>query len=137
MKRSITFSAIASAPIIVGIETADAQSRVASEAGRGFPYSSGGAWSWGPWILLFVLVLIFIIAGALQERLRDQSWWHTLIVMLATVLSSIALSIRVSQPYSADRGLVIFMLIPSFAGIALLYLAVMGLIQAKHDKGSR
>lgn len=137
MKRSVKFSVSVCASALLSTTAVVAQSRFSGEIGRGFPYSSGGKWSWEPFVFIFVLIIFFSIAGAAKDTLEDQPWWHTLIVILATLLSSVALAVKVSQPYPAEFMLVVFMLIPSFACIALLYLAVIKLVQIKQNKGSK
>lgn len=137
MKQLVKFSVSVWVAALLSISTGVAQSRFSGELGRGFPYSSGGEWSWGPFVFLFVLFIFFIIAGMVKDKLANQPWWHTLIVLVATLLSSVALTVKVSHPYQAEIGLIVFMLIPSFAGIALLYLAIMRLVQIQRDKGSK
>lgn len=114
--------------VLLNDATGLAQPRT-GEFGRGFPYSSGGEWSWGPFIFVLVLLLVLGLAGVVKDKLEDQPWWHTLIVVVATLLSTLALTVKVSQPYPAQIGLAVFMLIPSFACIALLYLTIIRLFR--------
>jgi len=131
MKRSAKFI-VALLVVVPGNATGVAQSRP-GELGRGFPYTSGGDWSWGPWIFILVLVFVVSLAGMIKDKLADQPWWHTLIVVMATLLLSVVATVRVSRPYPAEIGLVVFMLVPSFVGAAFLYLAIMRLARRRHD----
>ncbi len=131
VKQAARFNAFAWVALLLSSADALAQSRVSGELGRGFPYSSGDS-SWGPWIFVIVLFVVFCIAAAVKDKLKDQPWWHTVIVVAATLLSSVALTAQIS-PYPGETGLMVFMLIPCFAVVALLYLAIMGLVKKKQD----
>lgn len=137
MKQSVQVGSSLLVAVLLGNATGVAQSRSSGQFGRGWPYSSGGEWSWGPCIFIGVLFIIFLIAGMVREKLKDQPRWHTLIVVAATLLSAVAWTVKLSHPYPAEIGVIIFMLIPSLAGIALLYLAIMGVVQIMQGKGSK
>jgi hypothetical protein len=134
--RKFRLRVAACAAMLLVDVTGMAQSRLPGEAGRGFPYTSE-EWTWGPWVFVLVLILTIAIAAAVKDRLKDQPWWHTLLVVGATLLSSVALTVRVSQPYRAEIGLMMFMLIPSVVGIGILYLTIVSLVQGKRDKNQR
>ena len=71
------------------------------------------------------------IAVAVKDTLRDQPGWHTWMVVAATLATAALLSERLSRPYPAEGGLIAFMLIPSVAGIGLLYLLIVGFRRKK------
>jgi hypothetical protein len=132
MKQSVKFIVTPLVLIFLGNVTAEAQSR-SGELGRGFPYKSGDEWSWGPWIFVLFLIFVLSLAGVVKDKLVDQSWWHTVIVVTATLLLSLWVTATISRPYPADLGLAVFMLMPSFVCIALLYLATMRVTRSRHD----
>jgi UDP-N-acetylmuramyl pentapeptide phosphotransferase/UDP-N-acetylglucosamine-1-phosphate transferase len=132
MKQPVKFIVSLLVVALLGNATGVAQSR-SGELGRGFPYTSGGEWSWGPWVFVLLLLFVLGLVGMVKDKLADQPWWHTLIVVVATLLSSVALTVNVSRPYPAEIGLAVFMLVPSFVCIAFLYLAIMRLARSRHD----
>lgn len=105
-----------------------------SALARGFPYSSEH-WSWGPFIFIFILVITFSIAGAVQQILRDEHWSHTLVVMLATLLLALILTVTIT----AEPGFwaAVFMLIPSIIGVGPLYLMIMSHVQSLRDRRAK
>jgi hypothetical protein len=140
VKYAVKFCVAIWAVVLLSSAIGIAQSRLPQEAGRGFPYSSGGEVSW--WqilVVVFVLVIVFTVAGKVKDTLEDQHWWHTLALVVATFLAALLLSaaLYADVAYPVEPGFVIFMLIPSFVGIGLLYLAIMRLVQIMQDKGSK
>jgi hypothetical protein len=142
MKHPVKFSVSVWVAVLLSNATGVAQSQFPQEAGRGFPYSSGGE-SWWPvlviLILLIVLGIIIGIAGKVKDTLADQPRWHTFAVMVATVLAALLSSGALNARYEkvghpVEWGTVVFMLVPSFVGIGLLYLAIMELVQMKRDR---
>src|ERR1044071_10009691 len=101
MKQSLKFVVSLLVVAFLGNAGAVAQSR-SGEVGRGFPYASGAEWSWGPWVFVLALVFVLSLAGVVKNKLADQSWWHTVIVVAATLLLSIVATARVSRPYPAE-----------------------------------
>jgi uncharacterized membrane protein YhaH (DUF805 family) len=84
---------------------------------------SSGEWSWWPLVVLIGLAIFFAVAGVVKKRLEERPWWHTLLVAIATLVSSTVLTAR--QRDSEFLSFVFFA-IPCFTGVALLYLALFG-----------
>jgi hypothetical protein len=101
--------------------TSLAQSRIASEAGRGYPYSSE-QWSWGPFVFLFVLIVTLGIAMEVKATMRRQHWSHPVLVIVAVLGSSFAL---MSAMGANEMGLFLFTLIPS---VAVVVFAILGIL---------
>ena len=84
MKQSLKFSISVWVAVLLSNATGVAAPQLSGELGRGFPYLSGGEWTWGPWVFFFILIIILSIAGMVIDKLKDHPWWHTLIVVVAT-----------------------------------------------------
>lgn len=115
-----------------------AQSRFPTEAGRGFPFSSGEDWSACLVIgaVLAVLGIVTATAGAVKDVVADEHWWHLIILAVATFLGGLGLTgvlARYSE-YPVEPGIVFFMFIPSFVMVGILYLVIMKSVQTRRDK---
>lgn len=115
-----------------------AQSRFPTEAGRGFPFSSGENWSacLGMGAVLVVLGIVIAIAGAVKDVVADEHWWHLIFLAVATLLGGLGLTdvlFRHSE-YPVEPGTACLMFIPSFVVVGLLYLVIMKSVQTRRDK---
>lgn len=84
-----------------------------------------GEWSW--WIpVIFIGICLFIaLIGRVKELLEDKPWWNALLVAGMTLFSALVLTARARD---GDFEYFIVMLIPSFAAIGSLYVALIGIL---------
>jgi len=123
--------------LLLSASSGIAQSRFPTEAGRGFPFSSGEDWSafLGIGAVLAVLGIVIAIAAAVKDVVADEHWWHLIILAAATLLGALGLTdvlFRQSE-YPVEPGTAFLMFIPSFVVVGLLYLVIMKSVQKRRD----
>jgi hypothetical protein len=93
----------------------------------------GGEWSWWIPVIFLAVCAFFAIVGMARNRLERYPWWHTALVLVATILSATFLTSRDRHIAYSGGGFVIFvfMLVPSGAAIALIYNIAMSFIESK------
>jgi hypothetical protein len=123
--------------LLLSASSGIAQSRFPTEAGRGFPFSSGENWSacLGMGAVLAVLGIIIAIANAVKDVVADEHWWHLIILAVATFLGGLGLTDVLSRnsEYPVEPGIAFFMFIPSFMVVGILYLMIMKSVQTRRD----
>lgn len=142
MKQPVGFGVAIWVAVLLSNVSGIAQRRYSGEIGRGAPYSpsSGGDWWSGSWsgvltvlgvlLGLWIILSIFLmIAGGVKDRLENQRWVRTHILILAAATLAGALwSSGTLFPPKADLLIVVLMLFPSFAAIGVLYIMMTGFV---------
>jgi hypothetical protein len=137
-RPSATLSVSALLLVLLSASNGIAQSRISSEAGRGYPFSSGENWSacLGIGGVLAVLGIIIAIANAVKDVVADEHWWHLIILAVATFLGGLGLTdlLARNSEYPVEPGTAFLMFIPSFIVVGILYLVIMKSVQTRRDR---
>lgn len=142
MRQTVRLSVATWVAVLLSNVSGIAQRRYSGEIGRGAPYSSssGGDWWSGSWsgvltvlgvlVGLWIILSIFLaIAGGVKDRLENQHWvgTHILILAAATLAGALWSSAALFPP-KAELFTVVLMLFPSFAAIGVLYIMMTGFV---------
>jgi hypothetical protein len=92
------------------------------EVSRVIPVSSG-EWSWWPLVIIFGAIVFCILVDEAKKVLNDCPRWHSVLVVIATLLSAALLTGRIDvrdADWFVFLVMFLVMLVPSIAAASLI-----------------